>query len=63
METNVPKKTKKREEVGRQGKVKGDENKKPKVVEDTCNEQTKNENDNVKDAEKNDRKCKQGRKG
>lgn len=26
--------------------------KKPKVVEDTCNEQTKNENDDAKDAEK-----------
>uniref|UniRef100_K1QXG3 Uncharacterized protein n=1 Tax=Magallana gigas TaxID=29159 RepID=K1QXG3_MAGGI len=52
METNVPKKTRKREEVGRQSKVKGDENKKPKVIEDTCNEQTNNENDDAKDKEK-----------
>lgn len=33
-------------------RAKDDENKKPKVVEDTCNEQTKNENDDAKDAEK-----------
>lgn len=61
METNVKKKREREKRLADKARAKDDENKKTNVVEDTCNAQTKIENDDAKDATKKKRQKVQAR--